>query len=176
MKTISINLYTINELKEQFPEGYEKAIQKMREENEYCGLSDYMNDNLRELLDNTEIKLVEGYKMQVFYSLSYCQGDGAMFEGTFLYRDKYYVTVKQSGHYYHYNSKNITVESEDIDGNEVDTGEIEEEFNKIYVDICEKLAKAGYEYIEEENEEANIVDNCIANDYTFESDGTMNNG
>jgi hypothetical protein len=147
MKTISINLYTINELKEQFPKGYEKAIQKMREENEYWGLSDYMNDNLRELLDNTEIKLVEGYKMQVFYSLSYCQGDGAMFEGTFLYRDKYYITAKQSGHYYHYNSKNITVEEEDIDGNEVDTGEIEEEFNKIYVDICDELEKIGYDYI-----------------------------
>lgn len=166
----------MDELKDQFPDGYQKAIEKWRNDNDYPFLAEYMQDNLRELLDNTEIKLAEGYKMQVFYSLSYCQGDGAMFEGTFLYRDKYYVTVKQSGHYYHYNSKSIEVESEDIDGEEVDTGEIEEEFNHIYVNICEKLAKAGYEYIEGENSEENILETMRINEYTFESDGTMNNG
>jgi len=176
MKQITVNLYDIDELKAQYPDGYEKALEKWRDNNDYYGLNGYMQEYCKELITENQIKLVGGYKMQVFYSLSYCQGDGAMFEGTFLYRDKYYVTVRQSGHYYHYNSKDIIVEEEDIDGNEVDTDEIEKEFNDIYIDICKKLAISGYNFIEAENEEDNILETMRANEYTFESDGTMNNG
>jgi hypothetical protein len=173
MKTIQVNLYDIDELKAQYPDEYKKAIQKEQEYNDYLGLADYMTEYCEELLKDNGIT----GKPTVMYSLSYCQGDGVMFEGEFEWK-KYRVYIKQSGHYYHSNSKSIEIQELDNEG--FDIGEDYEpkvyaEFEAIYQDICNKLEKAGYNYIDEENEEENILDNMRANEYTFESDGTMNN-
>lgn len=161
----TINLYTIDELKEKYPKGYEKALQDWRESNEYWGLEEYMTEYCKELLKENEI---EG-DPKLFYSLSYCQGDGAMFEGDFVW-EGYDVNVKQSGHYYHYNSKDTTITDEEEDDISED---VYIDFNNIYVDICKKLEKAGYDYIEGENEEENILDNMRANEYIFTENGKI---
>lgn len=166
MITKTIELYTIEELKEKYPLGYEKAISDMRSDNDYYFLSESIEERLKDLLSENDI--TEEGDTKVFYSLSYCQGDGVMFQGDFKWKGNNYA-IKHSGHYYHYNSKNI--DATDEEGEYID----EQDFNDLYVSICEQLERYGYDYIEAENEESNIVENCIANDYTFESDGKMNN-
>ena len=168
MITKTINLYTIDELKEQYPDGYQKAIEKWREDIDYPFLEDYMTELCIELLEENEIV----GKPTVMYDLSYCQGDGAMFEGSFEWKG-YTIDIKHSGHYYHYNSKDMSIY--DKDGDEIVAGDIDIDFNNLYVEICDKLERAGYKYIEEEREEENILDTIRANEYTFESNGIMNN-
>lgn len=122
-------------------------------------MEEYMKDELELLLEKNNITYQE--KPKLFYSLSYCQGDGAMFEGAFEWEGNEYI-VKHSGHYYHENSKTI----------DSDTGN-EEEFNDLYVDICRELAKVGYEYIDDVTSDENIKEGIDANDYEFLQDGTI---
>lgn len=89
MKTITreYQLYTFDELSQ---EAKDKARAKYNENNEYYFLGDNMAERLHELLEENKIKDLNdtskaGTKpTPVFYSLSYSQGDGAMFEGNFV--------------------------------------------------------------------------------------------
>jgi hypothetical protein len=185
MKTITKD-YTIY----TFPELDQKAKDKARERFNEDGsnlyfLSDNMNERLYELLEENKITDTNdtskpGTKpTQVFYSLSYSQGDGAMFEGNYIWNNLY-VYIKQKGHYYHSNSKTITIYKRVW--NELDGIEIEEEidsvecgFEAIYQKICKELEQYGYNEIEYQNSEEVFAENCEANGYTFLSDGTMFN-
>lgn len=152
MKTITkvYNLYTINELSK---EAQEKAHTEWTKGNDYPFMSDCMNEQLHELLEekgitDTNDTSKPGTKpTQVFYSLTYCQGDGAMFEGDFIYKG-YNVHVKHSGHYYHSNSKDITIT--DNEGNDID-GQVYEDFDALYKEICDELEEYGYKFMEYED-------------------------
>lgn len=168
MQTKTINLYTIDELKTQFPKGYDNAIEKYQEQNDYYFLEECLTDDLSELLKENGIT---ADKYDIRYSLSYCQGDGAMFELTNAVWSKYpnyYINVKHDGRYYHSNSKTIFMY--DDEENYADD-DIIEEFNQLYKTICAKLEKYGYSFIESENDETNIMENMNANDYTFTASG-----
>ena len=180
MKTKTINLYTLEELSE---DSREKAHGKWIVDNDYHLLSDYLNERLHELLEENGIKDTNdtskaGTKpTQVLYSLSCSQGDGAMFEGEYIYTYKltsYLIEIKHSGMYYHSNSKSYT--TTDLEGEDVDNGEeVEQEFDVIYRKICKELERYGYDYIEYEDSMENFGQACEANEYTFEANGVMNN-
>ena len=166
MKTITkeINLYTYDELSDK---AKEKARNDYNEEDGLSWLPEDLTYKAQELLKDNKI---DGEITKVYYSLSYCQGDGAMFEGNFRWKD-YTVKIYHTGNYYHENSKNIIIlnsENEPVD----DYGN---EFNNIYVRICKELAKYGYDCIETSQSEENLKDLFNANDYTFTSDGEMYN-
>ena len=168
METITkeYKVYTIDELSK---EAKEKARQAFYEDDNFDFLLDDMYYKLDELLKENKITYNDTPK--IYYSLSYCQGDGAMFEGTFFWK-KYVINIKQSGHYYHYNSKEIDIMDED-------TGDInnkdDKKFNDIYVSICKQMEKYGYDCIETYQSEENFIDMCKANDYNFLESGKMVN-
>jgi hypothetical protein len=162
MKTIETKVYTFDELK---PEAKEKAREWYKELDTYDFLEEYMQELLLDLLAQNKIKCDSP---KVMYSLSYCQGDGAMFEGVCEW-GKYTATIKQSGHYYHYNSKDIEIVKTDTD--EYAGDKIADAFEAEYVKICKELEKQGYNYIEAERSDENVDDNILANEYTFTESG-----
>lgn len=176
MQTITktYNVYTINELSK---EAKEKAHKTWKEGNDYFFLSDVLNERLHELLEEKGIKDLNDTSKpstkptEVLYSLSCCQGDGAMFEGNFIYKG-YNVHIKHAGHYYHCNSKDITIT--DNQGNDID-GQVYEDFNALYVEICEELERLGYAFIEYEDSMEAFEEACDANEYNFTSDGVIDN-
>lgn len=177
MKTITpqpYNVYTIDELSK---EAQEKALAKHTEQNDYYFLSDYLDERLHELLEENKIKDLNDTSKpntkttQVYYSLSYSQGDGCMFEGNFEWKG-YNIKIKQVGHYYHSNSKDITIT--DDEDNDID-GQVFEDFEAIYQEICKQLEKAGYDFMKYEDSMEAFKESCEANEYTFTKDGIMGN-
>ena len=166
MKTKTINLYQYTELSK---ESKETALAYFRGTNDYYFLSEDLNENLQELLKDNGIKEID--KAQVLYSLSYCQGDGCMFEGIFTWKS-YTVTINHSGRYYHSNSKNIEIEFSDKPDKDI-TKKVYDAFNVIYENICNKLEQNGYAYIEYEDSEESILENMEANDYYFTEQGKI---
>ncbi len=175
MRTITkeYKLYTVNELS---PEAREKARIKFNENEDYPFLTDDLREYIHEELKERGYEVLgvstsANPSIRPLYSLSYCQGDGLMFEGTVreIKTGKEY-TIKHAGHYYH--EQNTSIGGEDKDGNEIDTTDFEE---TVYIPICEIVARRGYEIIEYEESEENFVQTCEANGYTFLSDGTMFN-
>lgn len=163
MKTIETKVYTIDELSDK---AKEKAREWYKSGDDMPFLSEYLSEKLAELLKENGITYRDIPK--VFYSLSYCQGDGAMFEGVVFWGD-YTAKIKQSGHYYHYNSKAIDLLISD--GYDEAPDDKQKEFNEIYIDICRTLEKAGYAYIDDENSNENVDENIRANEYTFTESG-----
>jgi hypothetical protein len=170
MKTVTktYKVYTFPELSK---DAKEKALNKWNENNDFPFLEEYLHDQCEELLKQNKIK---GDLTAVSYSLSYCQGDGAMFEGTFEW-EKYTAVIKHSGHYYHYNSKTIELIGENEHGTFDADEETYTQFDELYVTICKKLADTGYKEIEYQQSAEVFAETCEANGYNFLSDGTMVN-
>lgn len=176
MKTITkeYNLYTFDELSQ---EAKDKARNKFNEFEDYPFLQDDLRENIYEELKERGIKVLgvatsANPSIRPLYSLGYSQGDGLMFEGDFEWNG-YNVNVKHSGHYYHENSKVITITDEE--GNEPETNEPEEAFNAIYKEVCKIVRDIGYSQIEYNQSEECFAETCEANEYNFLSDGTMFN-
>ena len=100
----------------------------------------------------------------VYYSLSYCQGDGAMIEFELYYYNKL-VKIHQSGFYYH--SRSFT-----IDTYELTEKQEEQLYNKI-VKMNEELESYGWQLVGWEPEEAEAKENLKENKYL--QDGTIFN-
>lgn len=171
MKTKTINLYSFNELSK---EAQEKARAEWASKNDYPFLNEWMTERLKDLLAEHKIKSDD---MKVYYSLSYCQGDGAMFTGEFIWK-KYTIFITHSGHYHHSNSKSIEIHETNNLG--IDIGDDYEpkvyaDFEKIYQKICKELERYGYDLIETEDSMENFKEMCDANDYFFTMDGVMEN-
>ena len=169
MKTKTINLYSFQELSKQ---AQKKAHSNWIAHNDCYYLTEYLTDYLKEKLTENKIKYRGDSDLKVYYSLSSNQGDGCMFEGH-LEWNGYNIDIKQKGHYYHENSKEITITDEE--GNEPETDEPETAFNDIYVSICKELEKAGYNYIEAEDDLENFKEACESNEYTFLENAEMEN-
>lgn len=167
MKTTTIKLYEYSELAE---EAKKKALDAWNENSDMPFLPSMLQDECGQLLKAHDIKCLSNHP-KCLYSLSYCQGDGLMFEGKFEWKD-YYAIIKHDGRYYHSNSK--TYELVDAEGVEAPQASCDA-FEAIYQDICKKLEKLGYELIAEETSEAHFIDECNANEWTFEANGVMRN-
>jgi hypothetical protein len=165
--TTEHTVYSFDELSAEVQSKVIEEFQQSEFVNGFEWLADEMQYKLEELLNQNKLKNAD---VNVYYSLSYCQGDGAMFEGTLQYKG-WNVSIKQVGHYYHYNSKSIDIES-------VNTGleapqKIYDEFNELYIDICKKLERYGYDAIESATTEEAIKDLINSNEYEFYSNGKL---
>ena len=177
MKTTTINLYNFDELSD---EAKITALEEHNENNDFDFLSELLNEDLRNLLEENKINSDDE---KLFYSLSYSQGDGVCFVGNFEYKGVNIGVKHDNGHYYHNNSVYIEAEEIDDDGDDdlkndvlkVITDEAEAEFEELYKEICDKIEKIGYSEIEYENSEEAFKELCEANEYTFEKNGIMRN-
>ncbi len=144
--------------------GKEKAREWYREGDDFPWLDEYVREKIVDGLEKIGY-LVDG--LNVFYSLSYSQGDGVSFEG--IIKDnktgKTY-TVKQSGRYLHEHS--MIAYTEDADGYETDA---EDSFMDSIRSVAIDAKIAGYRAIEAEEEEENVAENIRANEYTFTAEG-----
>lgn len=170
MKTKTINLYEYSELS---PKAKEKALNDWNEYNDDPFMQSHMINLLGEELDERGIKYgkqITGEDPDVRYSLANCQGDGFMFIGTFEYKGQP-VKVEHSGplsnHYCH--KYTASFEFGDMKSKDVDA------FKGAYMEICDKLERAGYKHIEYITSEESFIEACEANGYTFREDGTMEN-
>lgn len=145
MRIIEQKIYSFDELSKEIKE---KLIEKEKENQKElfleCFLKEEMEEKAKELLqkyfkNNAEFK-------NVYYSLSYSQGDGAMIEFDLNYYDKK-IEIKHCGNYYNELSfkiySNFTEKREKI---------LKEKIIKMNKELC----KYGYNLIEYEisNEEA----------------------
>jgi len=130
---------------------------------------DDLSDNLKDFLVNKldEQKLIHE-NISINYSLSNRQGDGFCFQGTITTKKAKFKIV-HSGHYNHYNSKEIELvclfkgeekqavySYEFLEEDDKKADEEEKAFNDWYVDVCREMEKIGYEDIETIEEE-NII-------------------
>jgi len=144
-------------------------------------LQDYIRERAHELItDNGIVAHKQGYNddLDVFYSLSNSQGDGAMFVGSFSW-NKYpniTINIKQRGNYSHSNSKEIDIQTNDEAIDELSDTEhdkIYQEFEAIYQSICKELEQYGYDQIEYQNSDECIKEQIEANDYNFTLNGKI---
>ena len=165
MRTETIKVFSFDELK---PDIQEKVIEEFRNNElfmDYPFMNEYMNEYLNELLKENKIK----GKAELFYSLSYCQGDGCCFQGVFDWK-QYEVGIQHRGNYYHSRSVEIIIKTRH--GNEA-KDEIYTQFRELFEKICDKIEKCGYSYIEAEQDSENIAETIRINEYEFLADGTM---
>jgi len=166
MNTHTITTYSFNELSDK---AKEKAIAFERENMQDTFPHEFLTDDLTEQLkDLLKKNKITGDVDNLYYSLGYCQGDGAMFEGTFEWRT-YTVSIKHSGRYYHSNSKVIDITDNQF--NEDATEEVYQEFENLYHSICKTLEDSGYKWIEDYESDENIADILAINEYQFTEDG-----
>lgn len=165
---VQVDTYNVYKFDELSKEAQEKALEYFREHEDFWGLGDELEEILTVLLK--ENKITYDVLPKIYYSLSWCQGDGAMFEGT-VYWKSYTAVIKQSGRYYHYNSKSIELFSTKTDKEASD--KVYHEFNDLYVDICQALEKAGYDSIDYTLSEENMKEMIEANDYEFTENGGL---
>jgi hypothetical protein len=131
---------------------------------------------LKEKLDERGLKY-DSDSIDVRYSLSYSQGDGFMFLGTFYDTAGCPIAVKHEGRYYHKYSREIIQKKcgEYGDDDAPYGGPAGEEFKQMYEDICDEMEIIGYEHIDESESAEAFGEQCEANGWTFEEDGTMRN-
>lgn len=167
MRTIikTHNVYTIDELSD---EAKEKALNDFNEHNYIYDLEEQLTEYINGELEQSGYKVLKSIK--VYYSLSYSQGDGVMFEGTIEDKDGNVYTIKHNGHYYHEHSK--TINAMDKEENDIDTEEFD---NNFYIPLCRKVEKVGYSEIEYQQSMEHFIELCDLNEYTFLENGTMFN-
>ena len=170
MKTKTITLYEYSELSDK---AKEKALSDWNETNDDPLMQSHMINLLKEELDERGIKYKED-SIDVRYSLSYCQGDGFMFEGELEWK-QYTIYIKHHGHYYHSYSKSVEMQETDNLGFHIENEKDEQEFEELYQDICKKMERVGYEHIEWYTSEEVFIEACEANGYTFRENGEMEN-
>lgn len=161
MKTIKINLYQFDELS---PEAKEKAREWYRDGQGYDFLNEYMHEFIAEKL------ALQGFSvddLNVYYSLTNCQGDGVSFTARLIKGLDAYEVNRNNSNYTH----EMTISEvyyEDENGEQVEQLEL---LNTMR-DIAKQAEKAGYKYIDSENSNENVDENIRINKYTFEADGT----
>lgn len=162
-ETKTIKIYNFDELSEEIKQ---KLIEEEIDEQHefYCNsfLENDMKEKAKELLkkyfknNNAELK-------DVHYSLSYCQGDGAMFEFDLYYYNKH-VQIQQYGHYYHKYSF-IVADSYEL------TEKQEEQLKEKVLKMFEEFEKYGWSLVDYRITEAEAIEILQENEYL--RDGTV---
>lgn len=165
MKTKTITLYDYSELS---PEAKKRALSKWNETNDDPYMQSDMINRLKEKLDARGIKY-DTDSIDVRYSLSYCQGDGFMFEGVFTWRGKEIKVKHDCSRYYHKHTADFFYDDNELSDDEV------VQFQAVYDALCKEMEQEGYEEIEYQQSEESFMNACEANGYTFREDGTMEN-
>jgi hypothetical protein len=187
MRTIDIKLYKIDELTE---EARARAIHKYKMDIDYPFLKEDMTEHAHHLLLG-DIKESADSHFQVYYSLSWSQGDGACVVGEYYFHE--YLTkigktghplflyckeqnaklvIKHRGNYYHEMSMVFeTMLSDDTDENLAKLETLETEMIEFTRSQCKGLSYYGYRHIEFEDSNDAILENIRANDYEYWEDG-----
>lgn len=161
-ETKTIKIYNFDELNEDVKkELIEKEIENQHEA--YCNYSlkydmkYYANELLKKYFKNNNAEL-----KNIYYSLSYCQGDGAMFEFDLYYYNKY-VKIKQYGHYYHKYS--FIIDSWEL------TEKQEKQLKEKVLKMFEKFEDYGWDLVDYRITEAEAIEILQENEYL--EDGTI---
>lgn len=162
--------YKVYEFKELSKEAKDKVIEKYYEMEDYPFLAENLTESCKTLLEENKIKYNEDLRLG--YSLTYSQGDGLNFVGSFEWK-KYHIIITHSYDYEFASASEITIMNEESE--EIDNEKIKEQFKTIYLDICEKLEKEGYSELEYRMNYKEMQEHCEVNDYNFLEDGTMVN-
>jgi len=185
---MEVKVFRFEELEKRVQE---KVIEKWYEEENFP----FLGDDLRESLSSNEKNIFEN-DFKIWYSLSYCQGDGLNIEGSIdikkildllpaelkeKFTGKIYsLNTKSNNSRYSFHSKSdIHYELDNLDVDDYDL--LCEEFENevlpviwnIYDDLCRELQKDGYSIIEYRMSTEEFTDMCSANEYEFYIDGKM---
>ena len=195
MKTISINLYSFDELN---PAAKEKAIEKERQRKYECSylLEGFNEDSIYKIInlgfENPEIN----------YSLNNCQGDGLSFKASNYDKEKLielfkkylgpnkektidlilnYLSIEikgNKGNHYCYASKNDIELNFEYYKSEVPNIEniiaaVENDLKDIYMNICYKLEERGYKELEYQFSDECIIEDIQANEHEFTKEGNI---
>lgn len=176
MKTYEITRYAFNELSD---EAKDKAVQEWaNRQDEVIDL--FLPDDLMQQLEN---ELGAGasnsvaFDLNLYYSLSYSQGDGVALDGSLTREDSpalpwrrgHRVYFKHSGHYYHERSFSVTVE--DINGESIEDEE-QEEITEAIRKVCADLRKFGYKLIDGYTSREQAIDELSEAGDIFRLDGS----
>lgn len=161
MREITQKIYNFNELSKEIQE---KLIEKEKEYQKEAFCNDFL---LEEMEEKARILLEQYFGEKatfknVYYSLNYCQGDGAMIEFELTYYNKP-ITIKQYGHYYH--EKSFQICSYEL------TEKQEKQLKEKIYKMNYELAQYGYILIEAEYSNDEIIEILQENEY-FE-DGSI---
>ena len=161
-ETKTIKIYNFDELSEDVKrELIEKEIEYQHEAYcEDCLKSDMeykANELLKKYFKNNSAELKD-----VYYSLSYCQGDGAMFEFDLYYYNKH-VSIKHYGHYYHMHS--FTIDTWEL------TEKQEKQLKEKVLKMFEEFEQYGWDLVDYRITEAEAVEILQENEYL--EDGTI---
>jgi len=171
MRQKLVSIYKYDELSDKVKE---KVLERHREHNDFPFLSGDLKEELNTLLEEHKIETQQN--LNLYYSLSYSQGDGCCFIGDFIWNN-YRISIKHIGNYYYSGSVNINIDSKfDSEGEDVEITDEENttaynEFKSIYKEICDKVESSGYAIIENENSEEYIKDSIEANEEEFYENG-----
>lgn len=173
MRTIEVNIYNFDELQEEVQK---KLIEKeIRQQNDlYCEdfLYEDMIEEARRLLEehfenHKKYKLDKSYDVKTWYSLSYCQGDGAMMEFNLI--DKAtgeVIKIRHEGHYYHELCFDIDTYLENFYGTKA-----EEELHEEIYELNKQLAKIGWDLVDYEITEEEAKE--ILNEHEYYANGEI---
>ena len=163
METITktYNVYNFNELDEEIQK---ELIQKEKEYQYESYIEAFLYDDLLEEAKRVLKKYIKHTELNdINYSLSYCQGDGAMMEFEFYYYNNL-IKVKHSGFYCH--SRCFSVH-----GDEYLTEKQQEKlYNKI-LNIQEEFEKNAWNYIKYDPAEEDCIE--FLNDSKYLKDGSI---
>jgi hypothetical protein len=160
MQEYTVRRYSFAELNEEARENaIENAQRYLHEWLSEQEITDYLEGKLEEDLGSLPTNLT------IAYSLSYCQGDGVALYGR-LHKGEatdlswpegaYYADLVRnslSNHYSHYNTFNLEVSDENGDPIDLSGSAIEDQLR----DLCKKLEKLGYRYIENETSRESAI-------------------
>lgn len=190
MRTIETIVYKFDELSEA---AQQRAIGDSRDKN--TDSLHFFSDDCIE-----QIKEAGFYEPKLQYSLSYCQGDGLSFsahsyeklKGIFsnilgdgkektagFLAEKCHAEIKGNNGRYCFASRSdidLYIDNCNFYGNNIYNiervvSEAREQLENIYLDLCEKLKKQGYDEIEYQSSDEFIKEEINANNYEFTEDG-----
>lgn len=186
METITINTYNITELTGTAQQRAKDLICERIEESFLDDIQDEINNYyIPDFIHN------KGFDADnVYYALSYSQGDGAMFEGRVNDITKFttnkraikvineygvYAKFTHKGRYYHEKSYDFTLDFPELKPTQY---RLKEEFEKIeqnIIDVYEETCKEIYKQLRDHHleltSEANIIEFAEGNGYQFNEKG-----
>lgn len=155
-ETKTIKIYNFDELSKETQEKLiEKGIENLY--NDY--LEWYLYDDMYEKANELLEKYFKNNKPElknIYYSLSFSQGDGAMFEFNLYYYNKY-IRIKQHGHYCH--SRSFI-----IDTYELTEKQEQQLYNKI-LSMFKELEDYGWNLVEYTPEKEDVIEYLKENEY-----------
>jgi hypothetical protein len=197
METVTVETFTFDELSDKAKEVARTWYREVNYDD-----SSILQESFEQDLENFFFFPMEN----VYFSLGYCQGDGVAFTGTIdfdalmkwkggepgllksrkhirqlirkLHRADVYIygKVTHFGHYYHWNSMNVTIDAESQIGvltpkQEEWVDEIKGAIAELCKELSKKLEKIGYNEIEYQNSDEVVDENIMANEYKFTKEG-----